>query len=459
VHNPYDGRWVSDVSVPTPDQVEAAVQQAHDAVPAARSTSAHRRAEALSHVADQLERRLEETARTISAETGKPIQWARVEVGRSIAVFRLAAEECTRFSGALSRLDGEPSGAGRLALIRRFPRGPVLGISPFNFPLNLAAHKVAPAIAVGAPIILKPAPKAPLSGLLLGELLAETDLPAGMTSVLTVPDSRAPELAADPRLPVVSFTGSGPVGFRIRESLPHKHVTLELGGNAAVLVCADYSSDDDLRYAASRIAAFATYQAGQSCISVQRVLAESSVHDRLLEMILEETASLTVGDPADDKTHVGPVIDIASAQRLERWIDAAVEQGASLLHGGHRDGTTIAPTVLAGVPDSAEVWSEEAFGPVLCVREVSSIDEGFAVINDSRFGLQAGVFTKDLATAMRAHQELAVGGVVVGDVPSYRSDRLPYGGAKDSGVGREGVVAAMEDYTEVRTLVLSGIPV
>jgi acyl-CoA reductase-like NAD-dependent aldehyde dehydrogenase len=410
-------------------------------------------------VADQLQRRLEEVAQTIGAETGKPIKWARVEVSRSITVFRLAAEECSRFSGELTRLDGEPSGAGRLALVRRFPRGPVLGISPFNFPLNLAAHKVAPAIAVGAPIILKPAPKAPLSGLLIGELLAETDLPTGMVSVLTVPDSRAPELTADPRLPVVSFTGSGPVGLRIRESLPHKHVTLELGGNAAVLVCGDYASDEDLRYAASRIAAFATYQAGQSCISVQRVLVDSSVHDRLLEMILEETATLGVGDPADVQTHVGPMIDITSAKRLEGWIDAAVEQGASLLHGGHRDGTTLAPTVLAGVANSADIWSQEAFGPVLCVREVSSTDEGFAAINDSRFGLQAGVFTHDLAVAMRAHQELTVGGVVVGDVPSYRSDRLPYGGSKESGVGREGVLAAMEDYTEARTLVLSRIPV
>jgi acyl-CoA reductase-like NAD-dependent aldehyde dehydrogenase len=415
------------------------------------------RAEALSHVSSRLVERADEVARLITAESGKPLMWSRVEVARAAATFRWAAEEARRWSGELQRLDTDAGGSGRMAVVRRFPRGPVLGISPFNFPLNLVAHKVAPAIAVGTPIVLKPAPRTPLSALLLAELLAETGLPGGMAAVLVVPDAAAPALVADPRLPVVSFTGSGPVGSAIRAAVPHKHVTLELGGNAAALVCADWSSEADLDFAADRIATFANYQAGQSCIAVQRVLVDTSVYDAMVSRLVKAVGALRVGDPADETTEVGPLIDEAAARRVEAWVDEAVATGGRLLTGGVRDGSSYAPTVLADVPEDARVMRDEVFGPVLVVAPFDGLDDGLAKVNDSRFGLQAGVFTHDVQVAFRAHRELEVGGVVIGDVPSYRADQMPYGGAKESGVGREGVRYAMEDFTYERVLVLTGL--
>jgi acyl-CoA reductase-like NAD-dependent aldehyde dehydrogenase len=383
--------------------------------------------------------------------------WARGEVARAVSTFRWAAEEARRWSGEVQRLDTEAPTTGRLGLTRRFPRGPVLAIAPFNFPLNLVAHKVAPAIAVGAPIVIKPAPKTPLSALFLGEILAECGLPAGMWSVLPVLNDQAPAMVADPRLPVVSFTGSGPVGWSIQASVPRKHVTLELGGNAAAVVCADWSSEADLDVAATRIALFANYQAGQSCISVQRVFADRSVYDGLAARVVAAVEALKTGDPWDDDTEVGPLIDEANAIRVEEWIAEAVAGGATLLTGGTRTGATVAPAVLADVPADAKLSCEEVFGPVLILESVDGVDEAFARVNDSKYGLQAGVFTRDLPTAFRAHRELQVGGVVVGDVPSYRADQMAYGGVKESGVGREGVRYAMEDYTYERVLVLTGV--
>jgi len=340
-----------------------------------------------------------------------------------------------------------------VALVTRQPYGPVLGITPFNFPLNLVAHKVAPAIAVGAPVIIKPAPATPLSALLLGELLAETGLPEGMFSILPLPNERAAALVADPRLPVVSFTGSAPVGFAIAERVPRKHVTLELGGNAAAVVLADA----DLEWAATRIALYANYQAGQSCIAVQRVLVHQEVYDEFADRLVAKVKALVTGDPADERTQVGPMISEQAARRVEQWVREAVEAGGRLLAGGGRTGAVVEPTVLADVPDDAKVCREEVFGPVLVLRRVASVDEAFAVVNDSAYGLQAGVFTTSLATAFRAAKELEVGGVIIGDVPSYRADQMPYGGVKDSGVGREGLRAAMEDYTYPRTTVLTGL--
>jgi aldehyde dehydrogenase (NAD+) len=333
----------------------------------------------------------------------------------------------------------------------------VLGIAPFNFPLNLVAHKVAPAIAVGAPIVVKPAPATPLTALLLGELLAQADLPAGAWSVLPVANEVAAGLVRDPRLPVVSFTGSGPVGWSIRESVPRKHVTLELGGNAAAVVGPDQGDEKSLAWAASRIATFAMYQAGQSCVSVQRVYAHREVAAELAERVVAAVRVLATGDPADPATDVGPLIDQAAARRVEGWVDEAVAAGARVLTGGVRDGATYAPTVLADVPAGARVSCEEVFGPVVVLAAVDSLDEAFAAVNDSRFGLQAGVFTRDLQVAFRAAQVLEAGGVVIGDVPSFRADQMPYGGIKDSGTGREGVRSAMEDLTEERVLVLTGI--
>jgi aldehyde dehydrogenase (NAD+) len=371
--------------------------------------------------------------------------------------FRIAAEEARRFSGDLMRLDTQEGSEGRLAVIRRFPRGPVLAIAPFNFPLNLVAHKVAPAIAVGAPVIIKPAPATPLSALLLGELLAETELPAGAWSVLTATNEQMPQLVHDPRLPVVSFTGSAEVGWRIRDAVPRKHVTLELGGNAAAVVCADYSSEEDLDHAADRIAEFSMYQAGQSCISVQQVLVHSSLYEELCVRVTAAVDRQPVDDVWDARTAVGPLINEAAAQRVEAWVAEATSLGARVLTGGKRHGSTYQPTVLADVSDSATIAQEEVFGPVVNMYCFDDLHEAFDRVNASRYGLQTGVFTHDLRTAFAAHRRLDVGGVIVGDVPSYRADQMPYGGVKDSGTGREGITAAMTDYTSERVLVVNGL--
>jgi len=459
VTSPHDGRPAGSTTTATDAHVEEAVAAAEQVAASFAATPASLRAAALDHVSRRIAERSEEFAQLITAESGKPLKWARLEVARAVSTFRWGAEEARRWSGSLQRLDTDPAATGRMALVRRVPRGPVLGIAPFNFPLNLVAHKVAPAIAVGTPIVLKPAPATPLVALLLGEVLAETELPAGSWSVLPVPNEVAASLVRDPRLPVVSFTGSVPVGWSIRESAPRKHVTLELGGNAAVVVDADQRDDAALSWAAGRIATFAMYQAGQSCISVQRVYAHRDIADPLTELVVEAVKKLVTGDPADAATDVGPLIDEAAARRVETWVDEAVEAGARVLTGGVRTGAEYAPTVLTDVPATAKVSCEEVFGPVVVLDTVDSVDEGFARVNDSRFGLQAGVFTSDLQVAFRAARVLEVGGVVVGDVPSFRADQMPYGGVKDSGVGREGVHAAMEDLTVERVLVLTGIDV
>ncbi|MEV4615598.1 aldehyde dehydrogenase family protein [Kitasatospora sp. NPDC049258] len=457
VRHPYDGSLVGKVSVPTDAQVEEAVAAAAAAAPVFAATPAHVRAAALDHVSKRLAERTEEIARLITAENGKPIKWARGEVGRAVSVFRWAAEEARRTNGETMRLDTDPGGTGRFAVVRRFPKGVVLGIAPFNFPLNLVAHKVAPAIAVGAPIILKPAPATPLSALVLGEILAETDLPAGAWSVLPVPNEKMPALVQDKRLPIISFTGSDKVGYQIMDSVPRKHVTLELGGNAAALVLADWSSEADLEWAATRIATFANYQGGQSCISVQRVIADASVYDALAEKVVAKVQAQVTGDPSDDSVDVGPLVDENAAKRVEAWVEDAVTKGAKVLTGGTRDGAAYAPTVLAELPADAILATSEAFGPVLSLHRVDSTEEAFAEANNSAFGLQAGVFTHDVQVAFRAHRELEVGGVVIGDAPSYRADQMPYGGVKDSGVGREGVRYAMDDFTYERVLVLTGL--
>jgi acyl-CoA reductase-like NAD-dependent aldehyde dehydrogenase len=458
VRSPHNDAVAGRTTQATAEHVEAAVAAAAAATAVCASTPAHVRAAALDHVSRRLAERGDEMAALITAESGKPLKWSRLEVARAVSTFRWGAEEARRWSGTLQRLDTDPAASGRLALVRRAPRGPVLGIAPFNFPLNLVAHKVAPAIAVGAPIVLKPAPATPLSALLLGKILAETELPVGAWSVLPVPNEVAAQLVGDPRLPVVSFTGSVPVGWSIRDAVPRKHVTLELGGNAAVVVAPD-QDDEALAYAAARIATFAMYQAGQSCISVQRVFAHRDVAATLADRVVEAVQQLVTGDPIDEATDVGPLIDEAAARRVETWVDEAVAGGARLLTGGRRDGAAYAPTVLVDVPLTAKVVCEEVFGPVVVLDAVDSVDEAFARVNESRFGLQAGVFTRDLQLAFRAARELEVGGVIIGDVPAFRADQMPYGGLKDSGVGREGVRYAMEDLTEERVLVLTGIEV
>jgi acyl-CoA reductase-like NAD-dependent aldehyde dehydrogenase len=454
VTSPWDGSVVGEVSLPTDEQVEQAVADLHAVRYEAQATPAHVRAAALDHISARLSERAEEIATLITAENGKPLVWSRGEVSRAVSTFRWAAEEARRFAGDLRRLDTDPAATGRLAVVRRFPRGPVLGIAPFNFPLNLVAHKVAPAVAVGAPILVKPAPATPLTALLLGEIIAETELPLRMVSVLPVPNDKMSGLVTDPRLPVISFTGSGPVGWSIQRDAHGKHVTLELGGDAAVIVHHDWP---DLSAAASRIALFANYQAGQSCISVQRVLVHADVYDRFVGEFVGAVETLPTGDPTADGVQVGPVINDAAAERIVSWVDEAAKAGASVLTGGTREGRTVAPTVLADVPAGVKIAEEEVFGPVVSVARYSDLDEAFALVNSSKYGLQAGIFTTDVRAAFRAHRDLEVGGVIVGDVPSYRADQMPYGGWKESGVGREGVRSAMNDLTEERVMVLTGL--
>ncbi|RKT57679.1 aldehyde dehydrogenase family protein [Saccharothrix australiensis] len=454
VYHPFDGTEVASVAVPGPDQVERAVAAAASVAREFRRTPAHVRAAALLRVSQALTERAEEIAETITAENGKPLKWANVEVTRAVNTFRFAAEEARRFTGDLQRLDTDPTGEGRLALVRRVPRGPVLAVAPFNFPLNLVAHKVAPALAVGAPVVVKPASATPLSALLLGELLAGTDLPEGAFSVLPVRGSDMKALVTDERLPVISFTGSTAVGWSLAEAAPRKHVVMELGSNSAAIVCADWP---DLDQAASRIATFGNYQAGQSCIAVQRVLVHRDVADEFVPKLVAAVRSLRTGDPHDPEVEVGPLIDEDNARRVEEWVAEAVSGGATLHVGGGRSGTSVEPTVVQDVPASARLWRQEVFGPVLAVSVVDSVGEAFEQANATEYGLQAGVFTRDLAVAFEAAAELEVGGVIIGDVPSYRADQMPYGGVKGSGKGREGVRSAMEDFTEERTMVLTGV--
>jgi acyl-CoA reductase-like NAD-dependent aldehyde dehydrogenase len=454
VTHPFDGSEVASVAVPGPEQVERAVAAAAAVAKEFRSTPAHVRAAALDHVSQGLAAQAEELAELITAENGKPLKWATVEVRRAVSTFRFAAEEARRFGGELQRLDTEPGAEGHIALARRVPRGPVLGIAPFNFPLNLVAHKVAPSIAIGAPIIIKPAPRTPLSALVLGELLAETDLPDGAFSVLPVGNEETSALVRDERLPVVSFTGSGPVGWSLMDAAPRKHFVLELGGNAAAVLCPDWT---DLDFAADRIATFGNYQAGQSCIAVQRVLVTREMADEFVGKLVEAVRGLRNGDPHDPDVEVGPVVDEAAAERILEWVEEATSRGAKLLVGGGREGTLVEPTVLLDAPRDSRAWAEEIFGPVLAISIVDSVDEAFDQVNDSAYGLQAGVFTKDIQIAAQAGAQLDVGGVIVGDVPSFRADQMPYGGVKGSGFGREGVRSAMIDLSEERITVLTNV--
>ncbi len=459
ITSPFDGAVAGSYCVPSPADIEEAVVGAQTSLAYSTKLPASARAAALDLISRRIEERSTEIAEVITAESGKPIMWANAEVRRAVSTFRWAAEETRRWSGDLQRLDTDPAATGRMAIVRRFAKGPILGIAPFNFPLNLVAHKVAPAIAIGAPIVIKPAPATPLSALLLGEILAETELPIGSWSVLPIGNDETRDLVADERLPVISFTGSETVGYAIQAAVPRKHVTLELGGNAAAVVLADWSSSEDLEWAATRVATFANYQAGQSCISVQRVIVDESLAQEFVPLLAEKVRALPTGSPWDPATVVGPVINAAAAERIERWVDEAKREGAVVVVGGGREGCQVEPTLLTDAASDLRVLSEEVFGPVLVVTVVAGIDEAYAAVNASRFGLQAGVFTRNVQHAFRAFSELEVGGVIIGDVPSFRADQMPYGGVKSSGVGREGLRAAMEDLSYERTMVLTGIDI
>jgi acyl-CoA reductase-like NAD-dependent aldehyde dehydrogenase len=427
------------------------------AVTAARPMAelpAYERQGVLEHCVQRFQARAEELAQALCVEAGKPIRDARGEVARLIDTFKYAAGEAVRQSGELLPLDISARARGYWSLIKRVPIGPCAFISPFNFPLNLAAHKIAPAIAAGCPFVLKPASATPIGALLIGEVLAETALPPGAFSILPCTPRDADALVTDPRIKLLSFTGSPAVGWEMKSRAGKKSVILELGGNAACVVDADADIED----AVQRIVFGAFYQSGQSCISVQRILVHESLYERFRAQLVAATRALKSGDPQDEQTFIGPMISEREAERLEGWIARAVQRGARLLCGGTREGAILAASLLENVPTDCELNQLEAFGPVATLAPFRDFDAALDEVNASRFGLQAGVFTRDLHKARRAWDRLEVGGVVIGDVPSFRVDHMPYGGVKDSGFGREGVAWAIEHLTEPRLMVVRTPP-
>lgn len=411
---------------------------------------AHARARILLNAAEALEARSEEFARLICSEVGKPIKEARREAGRAAFTLRWAGEESKRVVGEMLPLDLDAGSEGRYAMIKRVPRGPALFITPFNFPLNLVAHKVAPAIAVGLPFVLKPDPRCPKTAEKLIGLLVDAGWPAEAAIVVGGPLPAAEALVRDERFRIFSFTGSTTVGWKLKALAVKAHACLELGGNAAVFV----GKDADLPWAAARCAWGAFCYSGQVCISVQRIFVEKEVHAEFRRLLVENIKFLVVGDPADEKTDIGPLIDEKTAIRVEEWLKEAVGKGAKLWTGGPRQGKVIPPSLLEGVPADCRLSCEEVFGPVATLDAVDSREEALERMATTRFGLQAGIFTNDLAFVQRAFDRLPVGGLIVNDIPTFRSDAMPYGGTKDSGIGREGVRYAMEDFTELKTLVL-----
>lgn len=450
VTDKYSGQPATRVALADAAMITAGIAAASEAAEACAAMPAYARQAVLEHCVQRFRERAEELAYALCIEAGKPIRDARGEVGRLIDTFHIAAGESVRMTGEVQPLDISPRAKGYQGMWRRVPIGPCSFISPFNFPLNLAAHKVAPALAVGCPFVLKPASRTPLGALIMGEILAETDLPKGAFSILPAARDGADLFTTDDRLKLLSFTGSPDVGWALKAKAGRKKVVLELGGNAAVIV----DDDADLDDAVERIIFGAYYQSGQSCISVQRILVHASIYAELKRRLASKVSALPMGDPREERTFIGPMIDVREAARLESWVKEALDRGATLLAGGKREGAMLEATLLENVPRDTKLVTEEAFGPVAVLSSFQDFESALQTVNDSRFGLQAGVFTNRLDHMLRAWDVLDVGGVVIGDVPSWRVDHMPYGGVKDSGLGREGVRFAMEDMTEIRNLVI-----
>lgn len=450
VTDKYTGEVVTAVAMASPADIDRAIAAATEAAPAMREFAPFERQQVLNHCVARFQERFDELAMSLCVEAGKPIKDARGEVTRLIDTFRIAAEESVRISGEVLNLEISPRAKGYRGMVKPVPIGPCSFISPFNFPLNLAAHKVAPAIAAGCPFVLKPASLTPIGALVIGEVLSETDLPEGAFSILPCHREGADLFTTDERLKLLSFTGSQDVGWKLKSKAGKKRVVLELGGNAAVVVDEDADLDD----AVSRIIVGAFYQSGQSCIGVQRIIIHQSVYEAFKEKLVAATRALKMGDPKDPETFIGPMISASEAERLEAWIQSGVDAGGKLLCGGTRDGAMLEATLLEDVPSQLDLCAEEAFGPVAVLSRFRAFDDALAQVNDSQFGLQAGIFTRDWVKVQQAWDTLEVGGVVIGDVPSWRVDNMPYGGVKDSGLGREGVRYAIEHMSEPRLLVM-----
>ena len=450
VRSPYSGEVVGRVAKAGATETKRAIDAAEEAM--REPLPAHKRAEILVRVAGALGRRHDEVARLISDEAGKPMKAARVEAKRAMSTYTFAAVEARKLAGEMVPMDAAQAGEGKLAFTLRQPIGIVGAISPFNFPLNLVAHKLAPALAAGCAVVLKPASQTPLSALLLAELEEEAGLAPGWLSVVAGPSAEIGDvLIDDERVKAITFTGSGGVGWKLKERAPKKKVNLELGNATPVIVAADA----DLDAAATALAANSFSFAGQSCISIQRIYVEQRVHDEFLQRFLPGVEALTVGDPADEETDVGPVIDEDAKERILEWIEEARSSGAEILAGGEERDGLIRPTVIGGASRELRVSCEEVFGPVVTVNAVDSVDEAIELANSTRYGLQAGIFTGSLETALRAARELEFGGVTVNEAPTFRSDQMPYGGVKDSGNTREGPHYAVRELTEEHLVVLT----
>jgi acyl-CoA reductase-like NAD-dependent aldehyde dehydrogenase len=448
VRSPYSGDVVARVAKGGADETRRALDAAERAL--ANPLPAHKRAEILVKVAGLIGKRHEEVARTISDEAGKPIKTARVEASRAMSTYTFAAVEARKLAGEMIPMESAQAGEGKLGFTVRKPIGIIGAISPFNFPCNLVAHKIAPALAAGCPVVLKPASQTPLSALLLAELEQEAGLPAGWLNVIVGPASQIGDvLVEDERVRMITFTGSGEVGWRLQERAPRKRVKLELGNSTPVIVAADA----DVETAATKLAANAFAFAGQSCISVQRIYVERASYDAFVKSFVPKVEALVVGDPADDETDVGPVIDADARTRIADWIEEARSSGAEVLTSGE-DGALLKPTVIAKVADDQKVSCEEVFGPVVIVNPVDSVDEAIERANGTRFGLQAGIFTSSLDSALRAADRLEFGGVIVNEAPTFRSDQMPYGGVKASGNTKEGPAWAVREMTEERLVVI-----
>jgi len=450
VRSPYDGGLIDTITTPSPEAIERAVASAVAAVPGMAGLSADERSELLYGASERIAGRVDELAYTIAREAGKPIRDARAEASRAVYVFRWAAEETKRIEGQWLPLDTERGLGRRGGLVRRFPVGPLLAIAPFNFPLNLVAHKLAPALAAGNPVIVKPSTRTPLSALALVESVADGDWPAGAIGVLPLDGHDTASLAGDPRVAAISFTGSDRVGWQLKADNPRKKVTLELGGNSAVIV----EPDADLEFAVARLVFGAFAYAGQVCLSTQRILVADEIHDEFVQRYLDGVDQLVIGDPLDEHTDVGPMITTEAAVRVQEWVSEAQQLGARVLRGAERTEAFVTPTVLADVPHEASCWKEEIFGPVVCISRYATFAEALELANATRYGLQAAVFTRDLSKAMVAHETIQAGAIIVNDAPFFRAVQMPYGGVRDSGYGREGVTAAIQEMTEPRLLVI-----
>ena len=450
VTNKYTGEVATKVAMADADTIDKAIAAAEEAQPAMAAMAPFERQAVLEHCVKRFTERADELAQALCIEAGKPIKDAKGEVSRLIDTFKIAAEESVRINGEVVNLEISARAKGYQGMTKKVPIGPCSFISPFNFPLNLAAHKVAPAIAAGCTFVLKPASRTPIGALIIGEVLAETDLPKGAFSILPCSRDGADLFTTDERLKLLSFTGSPDVGWALKAKAGKKPVVLELGGNAACVV----DEDADIEDAIDRVIVGAYYQSGQSCISVQRLLVHSKIYDEFKSRYVEKVKALVSGDPSNEDTFIGPMISEGEAERLHGGIEEAKDKGATILCGGTRDGAMLEATVMENVPKDCDASAEEAFGPLSILVPFDDYDEALEEVNNSRYGLQAGVFTRDIYKAHKAWDVLDVGGVVIGDVPSWRVDNMPYGGVKDSGLGREGIRYAIEDMSETRLMVI-----